>query len=305
MIVCDLMSGQLFCFKCSDYIFEPDVMTLNDTNWRRAYQTRGIPYEPMMNGVPFADRFLRYGGTPGTCLVPKATFGMRGLSLIHTPLLRDFFLSSKIDCKSEKHDSKQQKPCIITPLFELFQEFYNGSKTALSLHNLLPKIWDNAAHLAGYEQQDAHEFFIGYFGCPPSSFCIPFCWIRVQLCSRRDIPRSATVCCDVYRLRRFEHQLCKKIDTCVRFPEKLDLTPFTTHKKYYLYAVVNHIGSFEGGHYYAYIKHGNNKWFKCDDHIITHASRDEVLNSPGYLLFYHKAILSYDEVANQIALSID
>lgn len=171
-------------------------------------------------------------------------------------------------------------------------------------------------------------------------------------------------------LKRFEHSntaTCKKIDTCVRFPEKLDLSPFMTnsdgvgtssssssshhshqshhhshhhghhksskrHKSgssshassstsntgislhernanaqrwYHLYAVVNHIGSFEGGHYYAYIKHGPNLWFKCDDHIITRASRDEVLNSPGYLLFYHKAIIPYDEATTQFDLVIE
>lgn len=158
-------------------------------------------------------------------------------------------------------------------------------------------------------------------------------------------------------LKRFEHSntaTCKKIDTCVRFPEKLDLSPFMTgsphhshhhghhhhhhkskrhrssssggntssntgvssanllHEKmanqrhwYHLYAVVNHIGSFEGGHYYVYIKHGPNQWFKCDDHLITKASRDEVLNSPGYLLFYHKSQLPYEEDPNQFHLSIE
>lgn len=41
-----------------------------------------------------------------------------------------------------------------------FQEFYNGTRGPLSLHRLLHLIWTHARHLAGYEQQDAHEFFI-------------------------------------------------------------------------------------------------------------------------------------------------
>lgn len=65
--------------------------------------------------------------------------------------------------------------------------------------------------------------------------------------------------------------------------------------RYSLYAVVNHIGSFEGGHYYAYIRHTRDTWYKCDDHMITKASREEVLASPGYLLFYHKEALLYEE----------
>lgn len=40
------------------------------------------------------------------------------------------------------------------------QEFYSGSKTPLVPHVLLHMTWTQARHLAGYEQQDAHEFFI-------------------------------------------------------------------------------------------------------------------------------------------------
>ena len=42
----------------------------------------------------------------------------------------------------------------------MFQEFYSGAKTPLVPHVLLHMTWQHAHHLAGYEQQDAHEFFI-------------------------------------------------------------------------------------------------------------------------------------------------
>lgn len=170
--------------------------------------------DPILNGVPFADRYLRYGGIPGTPIVKDATFGMRGLvnlgqtcfmnciiqAIIHTPLLREFFLASKIDCKSDKHDAKQRKPCIITPLFELFQEFYNGSKSALSLHNLLPKIWGNASHLAGYDQQDAHEFFIAILDALHLHFASLYigtacnCIVDVTFLGRLQSTITCTVC---------------------------------------------------------------------------------------------------------------
>ena len=35
-----------------------------------------------------------------------------------------------------------------------------GAKTPLIPHVLLHMTWQHAHHLAGYEQQDAHEFFI-------------------------------------------------------------------------------------------------------------------------------------------------
>jgi len=54
-----------------------------------------------------------------------------------------------------------------------FVQFYDGSQAAVSLHNLLHKIWGNAAHLAGYEQQDAHEFFIAILDALHLHFTVP------------------------------------------------------------------------------------------------------------------------------------
>lgn len=34
-------------------------------------------------------------------------------------------------------------------------------KTAIVPHQLLYSMWQHAQHLAGYDQQDAHEFFMG------------------------------------------------------------------------------------------------------------------------------------------------
>ncbi|VDM31879.1 unnamed protein product [Toxocara canis] len=41
-----------------------------------------------------------------------------------------------------------------------FQEFYKGDVTPYKPHRFLNLVWTHARHLAGYEQQDAHEFFI-------------------------------------------------------------------------------------------------------------------------------------------------
>ena len=37
----------------------------------------------------------------------------------------------------------------------------------------------------------------------------------------------------------------------------------------------------------------SNLWFHCNDHQILPASINQVLDSEGYLLFYHKQILEY------------
>ena len=68
----------------------------------------------------------------------------------------------------------------------------------------------------------------------------------------------------------------------------------SSHNRYSLYAVVNHLGTLDSGHYTCFIRQHKDQWFKCDDHMITKASSSAVLQSEGYLLFYHKKILEYD-----------
>lgn len=85
-------------------------------------------------------------------------------------------------------------------------------------------------------------------------------------------------------------QIDKKISTFISFPSELDMTPFMSSKKsdnssgdyrYSLYAVINHIGSIDAGHYTAYVRHQKDIWVKCDDHIITTATLKQVLDSEG------------------------
>lgn len=55
------------------------------------------------------------------------------------------------------------------------------------------------------------------------------------------------------------------------------------HTRYSLFAVVNHQGTLESGHYTSFIRQHKDQWFKCDDAIITKASIKDVLDSEGYV----------------------
>lgn len=54
-----------------------------------------------------------------------------------------------------------------------------------------------------------------------------------------------------------------------------------TPPRYSLFAVVNHQGTLESGHYTSFIRQHKDQWFKCDDAIITKASIKDVLDSEG------------------------
>jgi len=74
--------------------------------------------------------------------------------------------------------------------------------------------------------------------------------------------------------------------------DNLDLSAITKHKtcprKYSLYAVSNHSGSLNGGHYYSHIKKGAS-WYLCNDMYIQTLNKDDVISDKAYILFY-KAI---------------
>ena len=51
--------------------------------------------------------------------------------------------------------------------------------------------------------------------------------------------------------------------------------------RYSLFAVVNHSGTIESGHYTCFIRSHRDHWFKCEDHVITTATPLQVLSSEG------------------------
>ncbi|GEQ69759.1 hypothetical protein JCM33374_g3433 [Metschnikowia sp. JCM 33374] len=104
------------------------------------------------------------------------------------------------------------------------------------------------------------------------------------------------------QLKRFKHNFANdtssKIEDRVDVPLFLNLTKYTSDynentgvdvdetKVYELFAMVNHTGSVNTGHYVTYIKTSSGQWLKFDDSIITASSHEEVKRTNAYLLFY-------------------
>ncbi|ELU07196.1 hypothetical protein CAPTEDRAFT_18184 [Capitella teleta] len=447
----DLTYGAILCRVCSDYVYDREIEELFRTQQRKSALLLGMlnpfsPWEPSEMEVELLHQNPKRRKIDG-----NSTIGLRGLinlgntcfmncivqALTHTPLLRDYFLSDQHKCQM----TQESQQCLVCEMSRLFQEFYSGVRTPHTPYRLLHLVWTHARHLAGYEQQDAHEFLIAaldvihqhckasrnkedadgntaqvcdciidriFTGGLQSDVTCQECNIlytfRLEMSPRLSTPSgispwisaprkttlhlvswsdpcatdshtlisavfsngldrfeeatSLTYClrrftrpehlgstakikcskCHNYQestkqltmkklplvacfhLKRFEHSTGyhKKISTYVSFPEELDMTPFmsasrdnnngyshqviqeaasglTSENKYSLYAVVNHRGTADTGHYTCFIRQHKSHWFRCEDHLITKASLDyEVLKSEGYLLFYHKQILDYE-----------
>ena len=105
----------------------------------------------------------------------------------------------------------------------------------------------------------------------------------------------------IIQLKRFENN--QKIENIVEFPIKnLDISKFVSPsksknvkipKKYDLFAVANHYGRLEYGHYDAFcLDYINNKWYDFNDRHVSEIKEEDIKNTivtkNAYVLFYRQ-----------------
>ncbi|XP_066261500.1 ubiquitin carboxyl-terminal hydrolase 22 [Euwallacea similis] len=160
--------GQLHCSGCGDYIYDADFDSIAFKNRMQCHTFKKWLFECISWDPTDEERQLLTSRTKKVCITPETSIGLRGLinlgstcfmncivqALMHTPLLRDYFLTEHHYCKWV-HGA-----CLVCAVSKLFQEFYNGEKAPLALHDLLHLTWTQAPHLCGHKQHDAHEFFM-------------------------------------------------------------------------------------------------------------------------------------------------
>jgi ubiquitin C-terminal hydrolase len=95
-------------------------------------------------------------------------------------------------------------------------------------------------------------------------------------------------------LKRFTNNM-QKIQKQIYSPlENNDFSKYvkgynSTSYIYDLYAVCNHVGGMGGGHYFAYIKTANEKWYSFNDSDITEIQDlNQIITNKVYCLFYRK-----------------
>ncbi|XP_058821827.1 ubiquitin carboxyl-terminal hydrolase 8 isoform X2 [Topomyia yanbarensis] len=70
-------------------------------------------------------------------------------------------------------------------------------------------------------------------------------------------------------------------------PSELNRNRKLRTRRYHLYGVSNHYGSMESGHYTAFCRNSvHQKWYKFDDHTVSHLDMSDVCSSAAYILFY-------------------
>jgi ubiquitin C-terminal hydrolase len=90
-------------------------------------------------------------------------------------------------------------------------------------------------------------------------------------------------------LKRWRDDLSKKT-TKVDSPLLLDMTKFSIYKEkqlYELFAIINHEGRKDCGHYYSYVLR-DKTWFLMNDESVQSVSSDTIIHESNYCLFYRK-----------------
>jgi ubiquitin carboxyl-terminal hydrolase 8 len=94
-------------------------------------------------------------------------------------------------------------------------------------------------------------------------------------------------------LKRWNKQF-KKVNLIVNAP--INNADFSKYVKGYnsksfiydLYGICNHSGGALGGHYTAYVKNANEKWYQFNDTAVTEIAETNLISSQSYCFFYRK-----------------
>ncbi|KAF9434598.1 hypothetical protein BGZ76_007749 [Entomortierella beljakovae] len=162
----------LYCNMCKDFVYDRDFEGIYNSETLKNSEIISMVQEPGQK----RPRYTKWhAGNKEAAAIKAGTKlqacqGLRGLRnmgstcfmnvilqcFIHNPLLRSYFLS-------DQHSSKRcevKTDCMGCEMDQLFTQFYSGVKAPFGPCSFLHTMWMSSSDLAGYAQQDAHEFFI-------------------------------------------------------------------------------------------------------------------------------------------------
>lgn len=168
----DSSNGLLFCFQCGEYVNHSELETIRRSEQYRLegktvkkedeedhldshYQ---LPSAVAVNGLR---GFINLGSTCFMSAILQI--------LIHNPIIKYQFFNSDqhfLNCESNLLYSEgigrlnESNSCITCSIDHIFKEFYTSTEHGgFGMTNLLATAWYKKKSLAGFQEQDAHEFW--------------------------------------------------------------------------------------------------------------------------------------------------
>ncbi|CAK7891204.1 ubiquitin carboxyl-terminal hydrolase 8 [[Candida] anglica] len=175
----DSHNGLLYCFMCGNYINDPQLEKIRLEAINGGVGSGGSGGNALDEGLDnSAEIDLHY-----TAPHYKATTGLKGFvnlgstcfmscilqTFIHNPIIRNQFFNNDLhyfNCEStsEYHfpngSIDESNACVTCSIDSIFKNFYASSDTeGFGMTNLLLTAWYKKKSLAGFQEQDAHEFW--------------------------------------------------------------------------------------------------------------------------------------------------
>ncbi|KAJ8982851.1 hypothetical protein NQ317_002258, partial [Molorchus minor] len=129
VISVDLIYGQVHCSSCGDYVYDAAIDEITMENKMNSGKFKKRLFEWTSWDTTEEERDLLTHRTKRICITPESTIGLRGLinlghtcfmncvvqTLMHTPLLRDYFLTERHIC------NEVAGTCLVCEVSKLFQ----------------------------------------------------------------------------------------------------------------------------------------------------------------------------------------
>jgi len=150
-------NGYLLCYECRDFVYDPtfEEVRSSGSSKKRKYTAFSEPGDKRLVATNSGS-------------IPCSATGLRGLynmgqtcfmsvilqSLIHNPFIRTYYLT-----EGHRSSECEREACTSCALDDMFTDFYGQEKhEGYGAVHMLQGCWKGGGGLAGYSQQDAHEY---------------------------------------------------------------------------------------------------------------------------------------------------